>query len=241
LDFLLYAEFIFDKNSHAFNAFKNIGRSKSLFVNVEGLIDCKLMGAGNGSGFSIWPNLKRYAILFFFDSITSIELFIANNQDFRWYIDKSQQSMVCILKPFKAHGLWNGKSVFTSIRNPSQIKKPIAVITRATIKTTALLEFWKNVPKVAAFMHSTQALHQIGIGEYPIFMQATFSIWKDLNSLRNAAYNNTIHAEVVKKTRQRGWYKEELFAEFDIIQLTHKGETFKKLSQKTFDAIPELS
>jgi len=117
---------------------------------------------------------------------------------------------------------------------------PLAVITRATINTKSLFDFWRNVPKVASFMHSAPALHQIGIGEYPIFMQATFSIWESIESLRDTAYKDTVHAEAIRKTRERGWYKEELFSEFDIVGLSARGSKFNKLKKNQFAPVGSL-
>ena len=193
-----------------------------------------------GNGFSIWPNFKRYALLFFFDNKESVDRFINQNAVFRWYHEEADQMLVAFLKPVKGHGKWAGKVPFeydTGLLDP---KLPVAVITRATIHTKSLIDFWRNVPKVAKFMYSAPALHQIGIGEYPIFMQATFSIWKDLESLRTVAYQNTVHADVVRKTRERGWYREELFAEFRIDQLTAKGDKFSKLEQTKLTPIQSL-
>ena len=39
----------------------------------------------------------------------------------------------------------------------------------------------------------------------------------DIESVTDFAYKNKNHAEIVKKTRQRNWYKEDLFARFEII------------------------
>ena len=53
-----------------------------------------------------------------------------------------------------------------------------------------------------------------GIGEFPLLMQATFSLWSSAESMMNYAYKNPKHAEMVKKTRELDWYSEELFARF---------------------------
>jgi hypothetical protein len=45
-------------------------------------------------------------------------------------------------------------------------------------------------------------------------MQATFSLWESAESMMDYAYKNPKHAEMVKKTRELGWYSEELFARF---------------------------
>jgi hypothetical protein len=54
-----------------------------------------------------------------------------------------------------------------------------------------------------------------GIGEFPLLMQATFSLWKSAESMMDYAYKNPKHTEMVKKTRELGWYSEELFARFE--------------------------
>jgi len=93
LNYLLYSEFIFEKRRDKYQAFKNIGIGKSLFDQVSGLKDIKLMGAGAGSGFSIWPDFKRYALLFFFDSQEVADSFISENKTFNWYVQQSSQRL----------------------------------------------------------------------------------------------------------------------------------------------------
>jgi len=196
-----------------------------------------MMGTGSGSGFSIWPDFKRYAILSFFESERSARDFVKNDEKLSWYRENSEQHLQVLLIPFKGHGSWAGEVPFEYDESVLSNSEPLAVITRATINTKALPDFWRNVPKVSAFMHSAPALHQIGIGEYPIFMQATFSIWENLKSLKETAYSNTPHAEVVKKTRERNWYKEELFAEFAIRSLSAKGQKYDRLNNLQITAL----
>lgn len=188
-----------------------------------------MMGAGGGNGFSIRPDFKRYVVLFFFENEELLGQFLIENATLNWYLSASEHYLVAKLNPYKGHGAWGGEAPFDYDSSVLKESDPVAVITRATINFRALPDFWRNVPKVADFMHSAPALHQIGIGEYPLFMQATFSIWENLSSLKKTAYSNTPHAEVVKKTRERNWYKEELFAEFAIGGLSLKGEKFKRL------------
>lgn len=226
---LLYSEFVFQSNKLAYKAFTNIGRGSALF-DAKGLLETKMMGTGSGNGFSIWPDFKRYSILSFFESDEDLKDFVQNNDKLQWYKQNAQQQLIAKLIPFKGHGSWGGVVPFDYSQSAVSDSDPIAVITRATIHTKALPDFWRNVPKVASFMHSAPALHQVGIGEYPLFMQATFSIWENLKSLKETAYTNTPHAEVVKKTRERNWYKEELFAEFAISKLSLKGEKFERLN-----------
>ena len=49
-------------------------------------------------------------------------------------------------------------------------------------------------------------------------MQATFSLWKSGKSMQEFAYHSKYHKEVVRLTRERKWYKEELFARFAVLE-----------------------
>jgi hypothetical protein len=112
------------------------------------------------------------------------------------------------------HGQWGGASPF-QITTELQLQQPLAVITRATIKTRHLLNFWRYVPTVSASIedHPGRML-SVGIGEWPLFMQATFSLWNSGKAMLDYAYQSQHHREVIQRTRELGWYKEELFARF---------------------------
>ncbi len=59
-------------------------------------------------------------------------------------------------------------------------------------------------------------LAAIGIGEAPVGLQGTFSLWHDDRALRAFAHGGAAHREVVARTATEGWYAEELFARFRV-------------------------
>ncbi len=218
-----YSEFTFAKASHAWDAFKRMGMGPKAFGQPSGAEAIKPLGTGSGNGFSVIPDFKRYALFGIWSSEGHAKDYFRGSEVIRQYFDTSVAHLHLLLQPVKAHGLWNGV-------NPLRVNAdaahggPLAVLTRATIRTRKLPDFWRHVPSVSRYMASAQGkLHSVGIGEYPLFMQATFSLWESKEMLMTAAYRDPAHAKVVKLTRERKWYAEEMFAQFALLQMNQMG------------------
>ena len=120
------------------------------------------------------------------------------------------------LKPISSHGFWSKKQPFTPVAENGNGK--IVAITRARIKWLENIKFWRAVPPVTKSLHESPGLiNAIGIGEAPIGLQGTFSIWEDAASLRNFAYKGQAHAKAITATAENNWYAEELFARFAVV------------------------
>jgi hypothetical protein len=71
---------------------------------------------------------------------------------------------------------------------------------------------------VSADLHTHPGLRAaVGIGEAPVGLQGTFSVWDDAGALREFAHRSAPHVAVVQRTTQVGWYAEELFARFAVV------------------------
>lgn len=192
-----------------------MGLSPAILADVPGLVFFKMLGSGGGNGFSIWPNFGVYGLLGVWEEEAAARTFFREHELMQAYEKKARNSWTVFLKTAKVHGRWDGEVPF--IENTDYDKsRPLAVLTRATIRRKNLWQFWRFVPPVSRSMsqHRKGLLFSVGIGELPLVQQATFSIWQNAEAMMDYAYRSHHHARVVKRTREVGWYAEELFARF---------------------------
>lgn len=199
---------------NCWNAFVRMGRPPISVRKIDGLTFFKPLGTGSGNGFSITPDFTTYGFVTVFDTEQQAESFVTSNEMKRYQNSATAFSIV-FMKTIKSHGEWSKQNPFKSSIEMDK-NKPLAVITRATIKPRLAHKFWKYVPSVSKSMDNyKEMVFSKGIGEFPLLMQATFSLWTSAEAMMNYAYQNPKHAEMVKKTRELKWYSEELFARFE--------------------------
>lgn len=123
-----------------------------------------------------------------------------------------------IIEPISAHGKWAGQEPFTPA--VKDWNGQVIAVTRARIRWSQNLRFWRAVPPVTASLSSAPGLiAAIGIGEAPIGLQGTFSIWESPIALRDFAYRGDAHNEVIAATAKYKWYSEELFSRFAVQEI----------------------
>lgn len=192
---------------------------------VKGLTFYKLLGTGKGETFTPRDaDLWQWGLLVVGD-IEALSQVKASALIRRWN-SNSTESAVIDLQTLASHGQWSKQEPFENIAGDIPTVKlqsagSVAAITRARITWRKNLIFWRAVPPVIETLSASDGLiAAIGIGEAPLGLQGTFSIWRDSESLRNFAYKSQAHRTVIEKTREIGWYSEELFARFAVISAT---------------------
>jgi heme-degrading monooxygenase HmoA len=180
------------------------------------------MGTGGGNGFSLWPDFGTYAFLGVWDNQKSADDFLKHNAFIQNYYQKSSSFRTIKMLPVKSHGLWSGQNPFPEQKVPTNDSGlPVAVITRATLRSSRLFAFWKSVPHASAAIENAAGVQYFkGIGEWPFVQQATLSLWDSFEAVKQFAYRDQTHAKIIKKTRSQKWYSEDLFARFHLLSDT---------------------
>lgn len=215
-------------------AFARMGRFPVNKDTVPELEFFKLLGSGGGNGFSIWPDFGTYAFLGVWKNENAAKTaFRDPNSPLQLLHEGVHEWKTIYMQTFHSHGLWDGKNPFEMTKKYDKTL-PLGVITRGTVKLSKLHHFWKFVPIVSRSAHNKKGMiFSKGIGEVPIIQQATFSIWENSEYMMDYAYKSEFHKEVVKKTREIGWYKEDLFARFYPYKVEGTMKGFDFLEQKS--------
>ena len=186
---------------------------------VPGIGFHKLLGSGTGEGFTPIPNFGVYAILAAWPSLEQARESIAESAVFRRYRAHAVESWTVYLGASQCRGRWAGAAPFDiAAESPADEPETIAVLTRASVRLPHVLAFWRRVPNISATIgKQDQLLFKIGMGEIPWLHQVTFSIWRDRQAMEAFAYRG-FHAEAITRVREEGWFSEELFARFSVLE-----------------------
>lgn len=197
-------------------AFANMGRWVMRPFQSEGLHFQKMMGCGRN--FGLIPDLSAYVFLGVWTDEQAARFFFESD---RWKtLCKSTKEVGTLyMSPLRSHGAWDGQNPFEVPEPLRSTGFPVAVLTRATLRLAALPDFWRHIPQARQRLkaHADDLLLAIGVGEKPFTQQCTISVWKDEKTIDQFAYRQSGHKEVVRLTRERRWYSEELFARFAVV------------------------
>jgi hypothetical protein len=173
----------------------------------------KSLGTGKGETFTPSDaNALQWGLI---ASVEDIEKFDNSFVIKRWRrISVSEYRAV--LEPISSHGQWAGKEPF--VATAKDWDGAVAAVTRARIKWSQNFRFWRSVPPVTISLKSAPGLiAAIGIGEAPIGLQGTFSLWESAAAIREFAYKGAAHQKAIADTSTYKWYSEELFARFAVL------------------------
>jgi hypothetical protein len=184
---------------------------------TPGLSFSKLLGTGDGRTFTPRDaDPRHWGLIAVWDDQAAAAAFTDGPIVRAWRRLDAEQLLIR-MSPVASRGSWSGQTPFGD-PTPRKVEGPVAAITRARIRLRKSRTFWSAVPPVSAELQSAPGLRlAVGIGEAPVGLQGTFSLWDRSESLIDFAHRRVAHRAVVERTVAEGWYTEELFARFEVL------------------------
>ncbi|MFW6773605.1 hypothetical protein ACOACO_04940 [Nocardioides sp. CPCC 205120] len=206
---------------------------------LPGLRFAKLLGTGSARTFTPRDaDPRHWALLTVWEDAAAAAAG-ADARPLRSWRDASHEELRVTMTPLSSRGLWSGVEPFGP--GPFQAPHdgrgddpdagsaaPVASITRARLRPTRAPSFWRAVPPVVADLTGTPGLRlALGVGEAPIGLQGTFSLWDSTEALTRFAHGSAAHRAAVRRTEPARWYAEELFARLAVRDVvgTYEGRT----------------
>lgn len=220
-----------------------MGFDRPVLARTPGLRFWRLMGTGRGASMTLGADLRRWALFAVWEDEAALEAFLDGSEVIERRCALRAETYDVRLAPLRVRGAWGGSNPLegddgvavagppdhvpplTASRadaSPVQPRPalgpsdgPLAILTRATIRPRRLLAFYKSIPPTSGELaRSPGLLASVGVGEWPLARQGTFSLWDSLESVNAYARGGPGHREVMRRTRAEQWYSEELFARF---------------------------
>ncbi|MEL6583021.1 MAG: spheroidene monooxygenase [Pseudomonadota bacterium] len=210
--------FRFDGWSGRIWAFVQMGLARRKLSATPRIEFWKLFGTGSGHGFTLWPNTGLWAILATWPDLETARAQVNKSLVFRSFRRKSDEDYTVFLDPVSCRGEWDDQLPFAVEVQPDALPKPLAVLTRATVKPHRALKFWKRAPAVSDTIgENDDVVFKAGMGELPGVQQVTFSIWPDMATMSRFAYRSPAHTKAIRAVREGAVFKEELYARFAVL------------------------
>jgi hypothetical protein len=209
---------------------------------LPGVRFAKVLGTGRGRTFGPGDaDLTRFAAVVVWDRPEAVELV-----DRRW---RAARRARIDLRPLSSRGTWSGATPFDRPKGatpfdtpkgatsfdrpkdatsfdrpgprPERTEGPVLALTRARLRPSRALTFWRAIPPVARELAAAPGLlARFGVGEAPIGWQGTVSVWRSAADLTAFAYRQPEHRAVIERTPADRWYAEELFARFAVLEVS---------------------
>jgi hypothetical protein len=183
---------------------------------TPGLRFAKLLGTGSGASFTPRDaDPHHWGLLTVWQDVAAADAGPDPRLLSGWD-DAAYERLRLRLRPLSSRGQWSGTEPFGSPTD-GPYAGPVVALTRARLRAARAASFWRAVPPVVSSLTSAPGLRlAFGVGEAPVLLQGTFSLWESSQHLVDFAYRSQAHLDAVARTGPARWYSEELFARFAV-------------------------
>jgi spheroidene monooxygenase len=200
-------------------AFAQMGLAKPRLRKTQDLAFFKLMGTGSGAGFSTRPNFGVYTLLAEWPSLAIARKRIGSAESLKGYRTHSDQMSTLFLEPISTRGQWDGHE-FAVSADAGEQTLPVVALTRASIRPSKLVRFWREVPAISDAVEREPARSfMIGTGEIPWLHQVTFSLWRSVEDMEQFSRSSATHGKAVRLAYQDDWFSEYCFTRFNLLAI----------------------
>lgn len=200
-------------DGHALAAMTAMATDRQALRRVDGLRFARLLGTGRGDRTAPGADLRRWAMVATWRDRGAYERFLSDGHVAQRWRRRAAESYHLTMAPAGGHGAWGGHDLLAVGPRTDPGAGPVAALTRAVVHGRSWRRFRELGPDVDRELHASPGLLAVvGVGEAPVGLQATFSLWTDLDAMRRFAARTPAHLAAVRRTRSEGWYGEELFS-----------------------------
>ena len=204
-----------------FWAFRQMGLFARSMRDIPGLAFWKLLGTGVRFGGAT-PDFRRYAFLGVWDGAPRARAVWTESEVMKRYRAHAESSITHHLAATRSTGSWNGERPFGE--GVAELSTgPVAVLTRAALRPSRQLVFWRYATAVEPEIAKAPGLvSALSIGELPILRSGTFSVWEDAAALQSFVRGRA-HMQALRARTNESLYTEELFARFSVLGTETEG------------------
>lgn len=222
----------FQRQHHTW-AWMRLVQGPAALKDIPGLVFSKVMGSGAGGGFGLRPSPSHQGLITLFDHADQARAFMAGPV-VQAYRERAADLWCGLLEVESARGMWDGQA--WGATHTSQLgshgdaanddglvqdTRPLAALTRASIRPAKAMEFWRNAPAAQNAMQTARGCTlAMGLGEAPLIRQCTFSLWKDTPAMLAYAHQGA-HQQAIEAAYKNQYFSESLFVRMRL--LDHQG------------------
>jgi hypothetical protein len=219
------------RRQHQTWAWMRLVQGPAALKDTPGLMFSKVMGSGAGGGFGLRPSPSHQGLVTLFDHADQARAFLAGAV-VGAYRERATDFWTGLLEVESARGSWDGQawgatqstqlgahgSAANDDDDQAQDNRPLAALTRASIRPARAMDFWRNAPATQSAMQTARGCTlAMGLGEAPLFRQCTFSLWKDTPAMLEYAHQGA-HQQAIEAAYRHHYFSESLFVRMRLLE-----------------------